>query len=163
MCISPEIHGTDILYYKKHAFCGTLNWDSTEQYRNYNMIPLFLMLVMYSLIWVTLRKPPPSMADQGNRRISQRRRLANMLFLVVVGFFVCWSPYSILESILIFSYPVRQSNAFFVWMTFSFLFVFASSAINPIVYGFMSEEMRKNAISTFYRQRHVQVAPEGQE
>ena len=115
MCISPEIHGTDILYYKKHVFCGTLNWDSTEQYRNYNMIPLFLMLVMYSLIWVTLRKPPPSMADQGNRRISQWRRMANMLFLVVVGFFVCWSPWNILDLIEIFSLPKLRTA--YSWMS----------------------------------------------
>ena len=64
-------------------------------------IPLALMAFMYALISMTLRKQPLGfLADKNDTQRKQfkaRKRMSLLVIVIVIAFFVCWSPWNIIE------------------------------------------------------------------
>lgn len=156
----------------KHCF--QQGWSSQHAYYTYHgityivlyVIPLVVMTVLYAMTLKLLWRPQrPNMTSEGMRTLKIRRKKARMVMLLVLSFFACWTPWSILESIVVFGAAPISSKAFFLLMHYSMLMVFASAAVNPILYGVLSEEIRQAMKHLIWRccpQLPVQVHPQAQ-
>ena len=91
-----------------YAMCYQ-NWSSTIASRSYYMfvyttlyfIPATLMAFMYVLISITLRKQPLGILTDKNdtqrKQYKARKRMSLLVIVIVISFFVCWSPWNIVE------------------------------------------------------------------
>ena len=74
----------------------------------------------------------------------EETKITKTLFIVVLGFVLCWVPATVIQFIDIFVYSrfyqFRMPKFLFVVQT---ICVFASSAINPVIYGFSNKRFRK--------------------
>lgn len=64
-------------------------------------IPLALMTFMYALISMTLRKQPLGFLTDKNdtqrKQFKARKRMSLLVIVIVIAFFICWSPWNIIE------------------------------------------------------------------
>lgn len=64
-------------------------------------IPLALMTFMYALISMTLRKQPLGFLTDKNdtqrKQFKARKRMSLLVIVIVIAFFICWSPWNIME------------------------------------------------------------------
>lgn len=64
-------------------------------------IPLALMAFMYALISMTLRKQPlvflTDKNDTQRKQFKARKRMSLLVIVIVIAFFICWSPWNIIE------------------------------------------------------------------
>ena len=70
-----------------------------------------------------------------------RRKALKLLIVLIIAFFVCWTPLYIYHTIGIFKkdFSRSKSNSF---LDFILLLSFASASCNPITYYFMSQRYR---------------------
>ena len=87
----------------------TQNWPNKLASRAYYtivyvllyFIPLALMAFMYALISMTLRKQPLGFLTDKNdtqrKQFKARKRMSLLVIVIVIAFFVCWTPWNIME------------------------------------------------------------------
>lgn len=77
-----------------------------------------------------------------------------MLFVVVIEFFICWTPLYIINTIALFNPKAVYQNLGYTAISFLQLLSFSSSCCNPITYCFMNIGFRKafkNLFRCFFR------------
>lgn len=93
------------------------------------------------------------------RRRSSVQLIARRMLLVIVFYFVCWTPYWINNLYRLFTIPPNrqttqstaanfdqfeeQSNFSIILATLSHFLVYANSALNPVFYGIFNLELRR--------------------
>ena len=79
-----------------------------------------------------------------------------MLFVVVLEFFLCWTPLYIINTIALFDPKVIYQHLGYTGISFLQLLAYSSSCCNPITYCFMSHNFRKAFVNLFrcLRQNH---------
>lgn len=79
-----------------------------------------------------------------------------MLFVVVLEFFLCWTPLYIINTIALFEPRIIYQNLGYTAISFLQLMAYSSSCCNPITYCFMSHGFRKAFLNLFrcFRQNH---------
>ncbi|KPM05592.1 seven transmembrane receptor-like protein 1 [Sarcoptes scabiei] len=95
--------------------------------------------------------------NYNNQRGSNRqRRIITMLFVVVIEFFICWSPIFILDTMALYrpAMVYGTSKKFSDWIgidiiSLCHLLCFCSSCTNPITYCFMNRRFRDHFKSLF--------------
>ena len=90
---------------------------------------------------------------QSNQEKSReaKLRVVRMLFVLVIEFFVCWSPLYTVQTWKSFHHEsIRDNISSFVW-SFMFVLSYLSSCCNPITYCFMNRRFRQSFISAFRR------------
>ncbi|XP_021345370.1 orexin receptor type 2-like isoform X2 [Mizuhopecten yessoensis] len=117
----------------------------------YYVLPLIIMGFTYTRIavclWQSTQAGPATnnVATDGNAAtLRNRKRTAKMLIMVVVLFFVCYLPVYLLN-ILRYAqalHGVPDLAISVITLTSRFLCYF-NSAINPVIYNFMSEKFKK--------------------
>ncbi|XP_033113196.1 thyrotropin-releasing hormone receptor-like [Anneissia japonica] len=77
--------------------------------------------------------------------VSSRKQVVKMLVVVVALFVMLWGPYRILNFYTYIWDPTGETmpNLFPWWMFFIRILVFLNSAINPLIYNFMSVKFRR--------------------
>ena len=74
----------------------------------------------------------------------QEAKITKTLVIVVLGFVFCWGPVTVIQFIDMFLYSrfnhSRMPNVLFLFQT---ICIFASSAINPFIYGFTNKRFSK--------------------
>jgi hypothetical protein len=80
---------------------------------------------------------------------ARQRRSISMLFVVVLEFFICWTPIYIINTIAIYSPNSVYKGLGYNGISFFHLLAFFSSCTNPIIYCFMSSKFRENFLSLF--------------
>ncbi|XP_076336106.1 cholecystokinin receptor-like [Tachypleus tridentatus] len=83
------------------------------------------------------------------RSLSQKRRVIKMLFVVVLEFFLCWSPIYVLNTITLFNPVVVYQGLGYYGISFFHLLAYTSSCCNPITYCFMNSKFRENFKAIF--------------
>ncbi|CAG9134057.1 unnamed protein product [Plutella xylostella] len=83
-------------------------------------------------------------------QLRSRRKAAKMLVAVVAMFAVCYFPVHLL-SVLRFAYDVRQSEVMTAISLISHVMCYANSAVNPLIYNFMSGKFRREFHRSYFR------------
>ena len=74
----------------------------------------------------------------------QEAKITKTLVIVVLGFVFCWGPVTLIQFIDMFLYSqFNQSTIPNFLFLFQTICIFASSAINPFIYGFTNKRFRK--------------------
>uniref|UniRef100_A0A182FAY0 Thyrotropin-releasing hormone receptor n=1 Tax=Anopheles albimanus TaxID=7167 RepID=A0A182FAY0_ANOAL len=112
------------------------------------IVPLAILLVLYSVIAKNLMDNPSIIMSNGNRGnvYKYRKQVIFMLGAVVVSFFVCLLPFRaftlwiiIVPSEAIVSIGIER---FYILLYFCRIMLYMNSAINPILYNLMSSKFR---------------------
>lgn len=79
-----------------------------------------------------------------------------MLFVVVLEFFLCWTPLYVINTMALFEPRIIYQNLGYTAISFLQLLAYSSSCCNPITYCFMSHGFRKAFVNLFrcFRQNH---------
>ncbi|XP_023228073.1 cholecystokinin receptor-like [Centruroides sculpturatus] len=106
--------------------------------------------VSYQTFAVARSKTPRHLIIRGNLEKSQasKKRIVRMLFVVVVEFFVCWSPLYIVNTWSLFDQEAVYSTIGYSGVSIIQLLAYISSCCNPITYCFMHKKFRKSFVST---------------
>ncbi|XP_049790097.1 orexin receptor type 2-like, partial [Schistocerca nitens] len=142
-------------------------------------LPLLFMSVAYyqivRVLWrsntipgqaqeTSSRRTLPSSASCSSRRstvssnaatevqLRSRRKAAKMLVAVVLMFALCYLPVHLLN-ILRYTMDIPQNDATSIISMLSHWLCYANSAVNPIIYNFMSGEFRRQHRVTFSSSR----------
>jgi len=72
-----------------------------------------------------------------------------MLFVVVIEFFICWTPLYVINTIALFDPKTIYQNLGYTAIGFFQLLAYSSSCCNPITYCFMNIGFRKAFLNLF--------------
>lgn len=96
--------------------------------------PLILMIVLFSRIVKTLRKGREMFSQLKNKRQKQHQKITKILILMVVAFFVCWTPLCVYLSLKMVNPDLFQKDPCQVMVAlFFYIFPSLSTAINPVI------------------------------
>ncbi|CAH2057392.1 unnamed protein product, partial [Iphiclides podalirius] len=83
-------------------------------------------------------------------QLRSRRKAAKMLVAVVIMFAVCYFPVHLL-SVLRVAYDVQQSDVMTCIALISHVMCYANSAVNPLIYNFMSGKFRREFHRSYFK------------
>lgn len=116
--------------------------------------PVLLMLLCYLRIFLRLRRRQRMLERQcsrnredEHRRMMHSKRINVMLATLVVAFAVCWLPLNAFNVVADWhqeALPVCYHNLLF---SLCHLLAMSSTCINPIIYGFLNSNFRKDVSS----------------
>ncbi|XP_052121994.1 orexin/Hypocretin receptor type 1-like isoform X2 [Frankliniella occidentalis] len=126
-------------------------------------IPGTVVVAAYSLMGRRLCavKPPfdenstagSASSQQGSRLVRERRRVARILLVLAILFAMCWLPYNVIMLVL----DLLDSSDNVQWLIdmlpFTLLLGHCNSAINPLLYCFMTRNFRRTVRGLFTRRR----------
>jgi hypothetical protein len=100
---------------------------------------------------------PPSTSSRGHvlrrtnagKSLVSKRRVIQMLFVVVLEFFLCWTPLYVINTIALFDGMAVYSGLGYTGISFFQLLAYSSSCCNPITYCFMNSSFRKSFLNVF--------------
>lgn len=72
-----------------------------------------------------------------------------MLFVVVLEFFICWTPLYVINTITLFDAKLIYDGLGYTALSFFQLLAYTSSCCNPITYCFMNCGFRKSFLNLF--------------
>ena len=130
--------------------------------------PLILIIILYSVIVLKLKSqtiPGQQSVTVGQQRLKRERNVLKMAIAIMLGFAVCWVPFSIITLLRLFSWASKtRFSCGIIRFRFTALFMArANCAINPCICFIFSGNYRqrlKNFLSFFWAsQSHNQVAP----
>ena len=91
--------------------------------------------------------------QQGISANIEEAKITKTLVIVVVGFVLCWLPTGIIEGMNVITLDI--DNPSFKVPTFVIflqtIFIFTSSAINPLIYTFTNRRFRRDYIALLYK------------
>ncbi|XP_026728012.1 orexin receptor type 1-like [Trichoplusia ni] len=113
-------------------------------------LPLLLMTVAYhqivKVLWRSEKIPGLAetikLAPAEQTQLRSRRKAAKMLVAVVIMFAVCYFPVHLL-SVLRYTLDMEQNDVITCLALISHVLCYANSAINPLIYNFMSGKFRR--------------------
>ena len=76
---------------------------------------------------------------QSSRSFVNEAKITKMLFVTLVAFIVCWTPAIVTDVFEAFYGQYSLPRQVYFWQIIMFA---SSSAVNPIIYGFMRQELR---------------------
>ncbi|EPQ10355.1 Neuromedin-U receptor 2 [Myotis brandtii] len=132
------------------------------------ILPMTVISVLYYLMGLRLKKDQTLEADKITANIQRpyRKSLTKMLFVLVLVFAICWTPFHIER--LFFSFVEEWTESLAVVFNLihvvSGVFFYLSSAVNPIIYNLLSRRFRaafQSVISPSCKQWHPQHHPQG--
>ncbi|XP_076030412.1 uncharacterized protein LOC143018711 [Oratosquilla oratoria] len=83
-----------------------------------------------------------------HKSLKEKKRVIKMLFVVVLEFFLCWTPLYVLNTLSLFAPHLVYQNFGMVVITAVQLLAYLSSCCNPITYCFMNAPFRKAFLDT---------------
>lgn len=109
------------------------------------LIPFIIIITCYCLIGRAL------MVSKYIQKSSRSRddEVLHMLAAAVLAFFLCWGPHQVFHLMQVFTQLTQVENCHILEiidsaMPFTICIAYSSSCINPIVYGFVGRNFRKN-------------------
>lgn len=128
------------------------------------IVPLFITATGYAAIVKSMRKQSARIRARANSICSatdtfrsdmfllqQNTKLIKMLLLIVVVFWICMLPLTLLALAIEFGSIDPTTKTVAGLYTFSIALFFSNSAFNPIAVYIMSSELRKGTYALFHR------------
>ncbi|XP_062566552.1 cholecystokinin receptor-like [Saccostrea cucullata] len=81
--------------------------------------------------------------------ISSRRRVIKMLVVIVLEYFICWTPLYVCSTWKIIHYESIHSRVSNLAWSLMLLLAYVSSFVHPVTYCFMNKNFRKGFVSVF--------------
>lgn len=110
----------------------------------YYICPLAIIGVSYLLMskkmWGSIRPGLPQ--DSTMKAIKRHRRICVMVMIMVSGFALCWLPTHVVHLYTDFGNP-GYSMSLYIIKIFAHCFSYMNSALNPLIYSFMSHVFRQ--------------------
>ncbi|KAI8798514.1 cholecystokinin receptor type A, partial [Biomphalaria glabrata] len=78
-----------------------------------------------------------------------KRRVIKMLFIIVLEFFIFWTPVYVISSWMVFDVPSAQRNISNMTKSLFHLLSYVSACCNPITYCFMNKNFRQSFLMVF--------------
>lgn len=88
------------------------------------------------------------------KSLQNKKRVIKMLFVVVLEFFICWTPLYVINTITLFDPQIVYKTLGYTTITYFQLLAYTSSCCNPITYCFMNRGFRKACLNLFRCFRH---------
>ncbi|XP_022653392.1 somatostatin receptor type 2-like [Varroa destructor] len=113
-------------------------------------IPLVLILVFYFLVIFKLSKVGPKTKSKNKKR--SHRKVTYLVLTVITCYIFCWLPYWVGQIIIILRPPssnVQRSQFQVAVFLLSGCLAYANSAINPVLYAFLSDNFKKSFTKAF--------------
>lgn len=111
-------------------------------------IPLILILLFYFLVICRLRNVGPKNRSKEKKRT--HRKVTYLVLSVVTVYILCWLPYWCAQLWLTFMPPdTGQTTITFTMMLLTQCLAYANSAMNPILYAFLSDNFKKSFAKAF--------------
>ena len=152
---SPELFTLRVSEFQGQMFC--LNqWNEvfgeSSPVENYFLliyvvfmyIPCMLLIILYSIIVYKLKSqkiPGEQSTNTEYQRAKRNRNVLKMAIAIVVGFALCWLPYSILG--LTYFFTPRLPCGIFFFVPIAWLMLCANCAINPCICFIFSSNYRQ--------------------
>ena len=114
-------------------------------------VPLIIILVCYTKVFLTVRKHNLGFRYRNQMRASspastsenslsvEEVNVTYVLLIVVLGFLTCWTPVLVIDLIDFINADWKLKREVYVSYT---CFGFASTSLNPIIYGIMNRSFR---------------------
>lgn len=83
------------------------------------------------------------------KSLHNKKRVIQMLFVVVLEFFVCWTPLYVINTLALFNPQAVYQGLGITAISFFQLLAYSSSCCNPITYCFMNCGFRKSFLNLF--------------
>ncbi|XP_020622547.1 RYamide receptor-like [Orbicella faveolata] len=162
---SPVLFVCKVVEHPEKLVCQQ-NWNElfgeSSSHENYfvscivvfTFIPLVLITILYVTILLKLKSqriPGEQSANAGQQRQQRERNVLKMAIAIVLGFTVCWLPFTILWCILLFTDTIIWPNCddlYFVYVVR--LMAIANCAINPCICLIFSRNYR-NGLKALFR------------
>ena len=173
---SPYLIAKKLVKYPGQLHCE-LQWDKTfgkpSSFLKYVMsvnavffyIPVLSLALLYTIIFIKLKsqKIPGEQSTNAEQRHAKRsRNVLKMAIAIVLGFALCWVPYSIVGSLKLlardseWNCSTRYYGFIVVWMM-----ALSNCAINPLICFIFSANYRhgfKRVISCFKQSQRIILA-----
>ncbi|XP_062549315.1 D(2) dopamine receptor-like isoform X2 [Armigeres subalbatus] len=94
-------------------------------------------------------KNPALRKSNMEKSLTNKKRIIKMLFVVVLEFFICWTPLYVINTMALFWPSTVYHNLGYTAISFFQLLAYSSSCCNPITYCFMSGGFRKAFLNLF--------------
>ncbi|XP_053681634.1 cholecystokinin receptor type A-like [Sabethes cyaneus] len=94
-------------------------------------------------------KNPALRKSNMEKSLMNKKRIIKMLFVVVLEFFICWTPLYVINTMALFWPSTVYHNLGYTAISFFQLLAYSSSCCNPITYCFMSSGFRKAFLNLF--------------
>lgn len=128
-------------------------------------IPLILIFICYVLVIRKLQTVGPKNKSKEKKR--SHRKVTKLILTVITIYVFCWLPYWIAQLVLIFqptdneeglSCPKQQGvSLFLLCHMITNLLSNANSAINPVLYAFLSDNFKKSFVKACICAAHKDV------
>lgn len=107
------------------------------------ILPVFLIFIFYGLV-IKKMQTIQTRVKSMERRKSQRKVTKLVLALIIV-YVICYLPYWSLQLLLFFLPPMTAHSSFVLSLfLFSSCLSYSCSALNPILYAFLSDNFKKS-------------------
>ncbi|XP_037931952.1 cholecystokinin receptor-like [Teleopsis dalmanni] len=83
------------------------------------------------------------------KNLESKKRVVKMLFVLVLEFFICWTPLYVINTVAMFIGPAIYEYVDYTSISFFHLLAYSSSCCNPITYCFMNAGFRRAFLDTF--------------
>ncbi|XP_037049844.1 cholecystokinin receptor type A-like [Bradysia coprophila] len=83
------------------------------------------------------------------KSLQNKKRVIQMLFVVVLEFFICWTPLYVINTIALFNPHLVYNRLGYTSISICQLLAYSSSCCNPITYCFMNRGFRKAFLNLF--------------
>ena len=106
-------------------------------------VPLTLILIFYVLVIIKLKTVGPK--NKSKEKKKSHRKVTRLVLTVITVYILCWLPYWITQLALIFTPPGRnQDKVMVAVMLLAGCLSYSNSAMNPVLYAFLSENFKKS-------------------
>ncbi|EDV99815.1 cholecystokinin receptor type A [Drosophila grimshawi] len=83
------------------------------------------------------------------KSLESKKRVVKMLFVLVLEFFICWTPLYVINTLTMLIGPAVYEYVDYTAISFLQLLAYSSSCCNPITYCFMNANFRRAFVDTF--------------
>lgn len=123
-------------------------WRAKQQLRRKIQYHLHLFFLSHSFFFLFRYR------TNTEKSLQNKKRVIKMLFVVVLEFFICWTPLYVINTITLFDSQIVYKTLGYTTITYFQLLAYTSSCCNPITYCFMNRGFRKACLNLFRCFRH---------
>ena len=156
------VAGHEFFFHTGKVFCAHNAESLYDGYGAYLVlvyvaIPLVIIITCYSKVFIVVRKHNVNFRSRIRSRTQscaspdgslsvEEVNITYILLVVVIGFLTCWTPVLVIDLIDFINADWKLKRQVYVSYT---CFGFASTSLNPIIYGVMNRSFREAYVNIF--------------